>query len=128
MAGVLVGCKDRAVKVSYDRKPKVKVEVLRKGAGAPIVDGKRVELHYTVTLEDGTVVIDTRADDRTHKMYVGDGTVIEGLDDGIQGMRLGEIRRITIPPELGYGRPGYANGLIPAHEKIFMEVELAAVN
>jgi FKBP-type peptidyl-prolyl cis-trans isomerase len=121
------GCRDRRVRVSYDRVPEIEMEVLREGAGAPIVEGKRVELRYTVALEDGTIIIDTRANDRTHKMYVGDGTVIKGLDDGIRGMRLGEIRRLVIPPELGYGRPGYSDR-IPANEKIIMEVELAAVN
>ncbi len=122
------GCQDRPVKISYGREPKVKIDVLKNGAGAPIVEGKRIELHYTLKLKDGTVIIDTRANERTHKMYVGDGTVIEGLDQGIRGMRLGEVRRITIPPELGYGRPGYAGGKIPPNEKVIMDVELAAVN
>ena len=122
------GCEERPVKISYGRVPKVKVDVLKSGAGAPIVEGKRIELHYTLKLTDGTVILDTRSKERTHKMYVGDGTVIEGLDEGIRGMRLGEIRRITIPPELAYGRPGYAAGKIPANEKVIMDVELAAVN
>lgn len=122
------GCQERPVRISYGREPKVKIDVLKGGAGAPIVEGKRIELHYTLKLKDGTVIIDTRSNERTHKMYVGDGTVIEGLDQGIRGMRLGEVRRITIPPELGYGRPGYAGGKIPPNEKVIMDVELAAVN
>ena len=122
------GCQDKSVQVEFDREPEVGVTTLRKGSGAPIVEGKRIELHYTVELENGKVLIDTRANDRTHKMYVGDGTVIAGLDQGIRGMRLGEIRRLVIPTELGYGRGGYGNGAVPANSKLIMEVELAAVN
>ena len=127
-AGALGGCRDNKVQIAFDRQPKVEMEVVRAGAGAPIVEGKRVELHYTVKLEDGTVLIDTRANEQTHRMYVGDGTVIMGLDLGIRGMRLGEIRLLVIPPELGYGRAGYGDGVVPANAKLIMEVELAGVN
>ncbi len=122
------GCRDKSVRVEFDREPEVQITTLRKGSGAPIVEGKRIELHYTVELENGKVLIDTRANDRTHKMYVGDGTVIMGLDLGIRGMRLGEIRKLVIPTELGYGRGGYGDGEVPANSKLIMEVELAAVN
>lgn len=122
------GCRDRELRVSYEREPEIQMSVVRPGTGAPIVDGKRIELHYTMSLEDGTTLIDTRANNQAHRMYVGDGTVIKGFDDGIRGMQLGEIRRLVIPPELGYGRAGYADGTVPANAKLVIEVELTAVN
>jgi len=123
-----IGCRDKTLKIARNREPEIRQRTLRAGSGAPIVEGKRIELHYTLSLEDGTVLVDTRANRRTHKMFVGDGTVIKGLDDGIRGMRLGEIRRLVIPPELGYGRAGYADGTVPANAKLIVEVELVAVN
>jgi len=128
LAAALAGCEDRSVRIAYGREPRVQVETLREGAGAPVVEGKRVVLHYTMTLENGKTLIDTRADGQSHSLYVGDGTVIEGLDQGIRGMRLGEIRRIVVPPELGYGRAGHGGGVVPENARLLLEVELAGVN
>ena len=60
------------------------------------------------------------------QFHLGAGQVIRGWDDGVQGMKVGGVRKLTIPPELGYGARG-AGGVIPPNATLLFEVELLAV-
>ena len=65
-------------------------------------DGDKVSIHYTVTLNDGTV-FDSSESGQPLSFIVGSGEVIPGFDDGVRGMEVGETRDISIAPEQAYG-------------------------
>ncbi len=88
--------------------------------------GKTVSVHYTGWLTDGTK-FDSSADrGEAFRFNLGGGQVIKGWDQGVQGMKLGGKRKLTIPPDLGYGIQG-AGGLIPPNATLVFEVELLDV-
>ncbi len=64
--------------------------------------GKRVKIHYTGTLDDGTV-FDTSKGKDPLQFQVGGGTVIEGFEEAVKGMQVGESKNVIIPPEKAYG-------------------------
>ncbi len=67
-----------------------------------VQDGDKVSLHYTGTLNDGTV-FDSSEGGQPLNFTVGSGEVIQGFDDGVRGMEVGETRDVSIPPEQAYG-------------------------
>jgi FKBP-type peptidyl-prolyl cis-trans isomerase len=95
------------------------------GTGAEAVQGKTVEVHYSGWLLDGKR-FDSSRDREPFRFTLGAGQVIKGWDRGVEGMRVGGTRRLTVPPELGYGLRGYP-GVIPAQATLVFEVELLAV-
>ena len=84
-------------------------------------------VHYEGKLIDGTVFDASRPRGQPFSFILGKGQVIKGWDLGIEGMAIGEIRRLTIPPEMGYGTAG-AGGVIPPNATLIFEVELLAVS
>jgi FKBP-type peptidyl-prolyl cis-trans isomerase len=66
-------------------------------------DGDQVTVHYTGRLEDGTVFADSQAEGNPRLFVLGSGSEIDGFDEGVSTMRAGGLRRLIIPPELGYG-------------------------
>ncbi len=104
----------------------VEVEVLAFGRGEPLTGAHEVDLHYTGTLLDGTQFDSSRERDRPFTFRYGAGRVIPGFERGMRGMRVGERRRITIPPALGYGERG-AGGSVPPNATLVFDVELLAV-
>jgi len=104
---------------------KPKVEELVKGGGPEAVRGKTVEVHYTGWLTDGTQ-FDSSVGGSPFSFRLGAGEVIEGWDRGVAGMRVGGKRKLTLPPELGYGSAG-APPQIPGNATLVFEVELLAV-
>lgn len=100
-------------------------EDLQLGAGAEAVAGKAVEVHYTGWLLDGRQ-FDSSKGRGPFTFVLGGGQVIKGWDQGVAGMRVGGKRKLTIPPELGYGMRGFP-GVIPAQATLVFEVELLAV-
>lgn len=104
----------------------VEVEVLAFGRGEPLTGAHDVDLHYTGTLLDGTQFDSSRERDRPFTFRYGAGQVIPGFERGMRGMRVGERRRITIPPALGYGERG-AGGNVPPNATLVFDVELLAV-
>ncbi|MDH5526755.1 MAG: FKBP-type peptidyl-prolyl cis-trans isomerase [Nitrospirota bacterium] len=100
---------------------------MEEGEGAEARLGKTVSVHYTGWLIDGTVFDSSRNRVRPMVFRLGAGSVIEGWDQGIVGMRIGGVRRLTIPPELAYGEKGIP-GVIPPNATLVFEVKLYGIN
>ena len=100
---------------------------LQTGEGTEATAGKTVTVHYTGWLENGTK-FDSSLDRRApFKFKLGAGQVIRGWDEGVEGMKIGGKRRLTIPAALGYGARG-AGGVIPPNATLIFEVELLGVS
>lgn len=102
------------------------IEDLGVGAGDAAAAGRSVTVHYTDWLADGTKFDSSRDRGEPFVFPLGARHVIAGWDEGVQGMRVGGVRRLTIPPALGYGARG-AGGVIPPHATLVFEVELLGV-
>ena len=102
------------------------IEDIAYGKGDEAIAGKTVTVNYTGTLEDGTQ-FDTSIGRAPFSFPLGAGRVIKGWDEGVAGMKVGGKRKLTIPPELGYGSRGAGN-VIPANATLIFEVELLKVN
>jgi len=104
----------------------VQIEILKEGAGAVAKKGDTVAVHYVGVLENGTK-FDSSVDRGTpFEFTLGAGQVIPGWDIGVEGMKVGEARRLTIPPELAYGSSGAGN-VIPPNATLIFEVQLLGI-
>ncbi len=95
------------------------------GTGVEAVAGKNVEVHYVGTLTDGKQ-FDSSRGRQTFVFPLGAGRVIKGWDEGVAGMKIGGVRKLIIPSNLGYGASG-AGGVIPPNATLVFEVELFGV-
>lgn len=102
------------------------IEDLTVGSGDEATSGKRVDVHYTGWLTNGTKFDSSLDRGKPFTFQLGAGQVIQGWDRGVAGMKVGGKRKLTIPPELGYGARGAA-GVIPPNATLVFEVELLAV-
>jgi FKBP-type peptidyl-prolyl cis-trans isomerase len=103
----------------------LKVEDLLKGSGKEVKKGDSVVIHYKGTLTDGSTFDSSYSRGTPFETQIGVGQVIRGWDEGVVGMKVGGKRRLTIPPELGYGNK--AVGPIPANSTLIFDVELIDV-
>lgn len=103
------------------------IEDLTVGSGDEAVSGKSVLVHYTGWLTNGSKFDSSKDRNDPFGFRLGAGQVIRGWDQGVAGMKIGGKRKLTIPPELGYGSHG-AGGVIPPNATLVFEVELLAVS
>ena len=104
----------------------LKIEDLKHGAGAEAKAGNTVVVHYVGTLTDGKKFDSSRDRDEGFSFKLGAGMVIKGWDQGVAGMKVGQLRKLTIPADLAYGARGYPP-VIPPNSTLVFEVELLEV-
>jgi len=102
------------------------IEELVIGDGAVASAGRNATVHYTGWLTDGTKFDSSKDRNDPFEFGLGQHQVIAGWDEGVQGMKVGGKRKLTIPPALGYGTRG-AGGVIPPNATLVFEVELLQV-
>ena len=103
------------------------VDEVKAGEGATAVKGKTVSVHYAGHLTDGTKFDSSYDRGQPIEFHLGAGEVIKGWDQGIEGMKVGGKRKLTIPPELAYGARGTPGGPIPPNATLVFDVELVGV-
>ncbi|HEY2511809.1 MAG TPA: FKBP-type peptidyl-prolyl cis-trans isomerase [Polyangiaceae bacterium] len=104
----------------------LKIEDLKPGTGAEARTGSTVTVHYVGTLTDGKKFDSSRDRGRGFTCPLGAGKVIKGWDQGVAGMKVGQLRKLTIPPHLAYGENGFPP-VIPPNSTLVFEVELLEV-
>ena len=102
------------------------IEDLAEGQGETAVAGQMVSVHYTGWLTDGRKFDSSKDRNDPFRFPLGGQRVIAGWDEGVQGMKIGGTRKLTIPPDLGYGARG-AGGVIPPNATLVFEVELLEI-
>ena len=93
------------------------------GSGREAHTGETAMVHYTGKLTDGTQFDSSKDRNEPFSFRLGAGHVIKGWDEGVEGMKIGGIRKLVIPPQLGYGSRG-AGSAIPPNATLIFEVEL----
>ena len=99
------------------------ITITAAGTGMVAEVGMRVKVHYTGTLLDGTIFDSSVPRKKPFEFILGKGQVIQGWEKGILGMKVGEKRKLVIPPELAYGERG-SGASIPPNSALIFEVEL----
>ncbi|MFZ5503887.1 MAG: FKBP-type peptidyl-prolyl cis-trans isomerase [Pseudomonadota bacterium] len=105
----------------------LEIEDITEGTGREAVPGQRVSVHYTGWLTNGRKFDSSKDRGQPFSFNLGGGQVIRGWDQGVVGMKEGGVRKLTIPPQLGYGARG-AGGVIPPNATLVFEVELLSAS
>jgi FKBP-type peptidyl-prolyl cis-trans isomerase len=133
LAGSGTACDARATSIRETPAMPLQMNDIVQGEGPMALSGKPVTVHYTGWLFDASAPetkgrkFDSSRDRGEPFVFpLGAGHVIQGWDRGVAGMKVGGQRRLTIPPEMGYGARG-AGGVIPPNATLVFDVELLAV-
>ena len=102
-------------------------EELKVGDGEPARAGATAVVHYTGWLLDGSKFDSSVDRNEPFQFTIGEGQVIKGWDEAVAAMRVGDKRKLTIPPDLAYGDRGAGGGLIPPGATLVFEVELLEI-
>ena len=105
----------------------LEIEELVAGTGAEAKRGQSVSVHYVGMLTSGKTFDSSRDRGEPLEFSLGAGQVIRGWDEGVAGMKVGGMRKLTIPPELAYGPLGYPP-VIPPNSTLVFEVELVDID
>ncbi len=104
----------------------LQIEDIKVGTGPEAKAGQKISVHYVGTLTSGAKFDSSRDRGETFDFKLGAGQVIKGWDQGFAGMKVGGLRKLTVPPELGYGAGGFPP-VIPPNSTLIFEVELVKV-
>ncbi len=126
-AGLMTTCSG-GPQEPYTTESGLTIQIMKAGRGQKVIRGQTVYMYYTLWLADGTQV-QTNDPDRggtapIHSVdNIGDGQVVKGWNEGILGMRIGEVRKLICPPDLAYGAAGNPPD-IPPNATLTFEVRL----
>ena len=115
-------------KTKDSQQPQLQIIILKQGTEQGIKLGEKATVHYVGTLQDGKVFDSSISRNQPFSFIIGAKQVIPGWEQGVLGMKVGEIRRLMIPPELGYGEQGTPGGPIPPNATLIFEVQLLKIN
>tara|TARA_B100001123_G_C15201759_1_gene983662 strand:- start:847 stop:1266 length:420 start_codon:yes stop_codon:yes gene_type:complete len=113
--------------MSAPRAEYLEVEDVTVGVGQAAQSGDAISVHYTGWLASGKKFDSSRDRGTPFSFRLGSGQVIQGWDRGLIGMQVGGVRRLTIPPDQGYGNREVGGGLIPPNSTLIFEVELLSI-
>jgi len=111
--------------LSEKEEPKLEAIILEQGEGVEAKEGDKLSVYYVGELEDGTQ-FDAKEEGEPLVFTLGARQVIAGWDQGLIGMKVGEKRKLIIPPELAYGEQGKP-GAIPSNAVLIFRVELLGI-
>ncbi|MBI2647892.1 MAG: FKBP-type peptidyl-prolyl cis-trans isomerase [Candidatus Wildermuthbacteria bacterium] len=106
----------------------LQVETVQAGSGVGAQPGNTLQVHYTGNLWGGGVFDSSYTNGVPFEFTLGRGEVILGWDEGMVGMKKGEVRKLVIPPDYGYGQYGTPGGAIPPNATLVFTVELLSIN
>ena len=127
VAAVALSGADKKAAKTTPRADGLVIEELKEGTGPVATRGQTVSVHYTGHLTNGTKFDSSLDRGQPIEFPLGTGVVIKGWDAGIDSMRVGGKRKLTIPPELAYGARGTPGGPIPPNATLVFDVELVAM-
>lgn len=95
------------------------------GTGAVLAGGQTVDVRFTGHLASGRAIAARGAAETPYRFALGTGAVIAGWDSGLPGMRVGGVRRLVVPPSLGYGASDY--GGVPGNSVLVFTIEAVSI-